>query len=188
MEEKRLFLAIKPPLELQKQLNDYQEDNLSSLIFKTVNNDNFHLTLLFLGNIREDKIPDLKMVGQQAAQKILVSEVRMQAIKYGPNPRNPRLVWLTGEYNLSLEQLRKEIVKQLVKIPIRFRVNRQRFIPHITLARVRSYSQLPLPSGKEIEKELSFNFLPSQLWLIESRLELIGAEYTDMAVFPLRSD
>jgi len=188
MEEKRLFLAIKLPRELQKQLNDYRENHLNSRVFKTVDNDNFHLTLLFLGNIKEDKISALKEVVKEAVQKIPLSTVRMQKIKYGPHQRNPRLIWLIGEHNSSLEQLRKEIVKQLSKIPIRFPIDRQRFIPHVTVARVRSYSQLPLPPVKEIEKELSFNFLPSQLWLIESQLEIKGAEYIDRAVFPLKSN
>jgi len=185
MRQKRLFLAIKLPEELREKLKAYQKKNLDPRIFQVVDNENFHLTILFLGNTREDQIPLIKKIVSSIISRLSLGDISLKEIDYGPHHQDPHLVWLKGNYNPAWERLKKQIVKQLVKVGIHLQVRRGHFVPHITLARIRKYFPLPLPGEKQIKQELSFSFSPSSLWLIESQLFPQGAKYQDIAKFPI---
>lgn len=185
MRQKRLFLAIKLPEELRKKLKAYNRENLDPRIFQVVSDENFHLTILFLGNTAEDRIPLIKKVVSSVVSQISMKNISLKEIDYGPQSHNPHLVWLRGDYNPDLEGLKKQIVKQLIKAGFHLQVRKDRFIPHITLARIREYSPLPLPKREQIKQKLSFTFFPSLLWLIESQLTPPGAKYFDLYKFPI---
>jgi len=183
MRWKRLFLAIKIPGELREKLEAYKRKNLDPRVFQVVDSNNFHLTIIFLGKRREDKIPLIKKVISSVISCSSLENISLREIDYGPYYRNPHLVWLKGNYNPDWEKLRDQIIKQLVKAGINFQESKGHFIPHITLARIRKYSPLPLPRRKQIRQLLPFTFAPSSLWLIESQLFPQGAKYQDVAKF-----
>jgi len=104
-------------------------------------------------------------------------------ITYGPSAQNPRLIWLQGEPNKSLEQLKTNLEKEFIN-KINFKKENRFFLPHITLARIKINALPYLPSPFKINAFLSFSFIPQSLWLIESQLQSKGAQYTDLKEFP----
>lgn len=102
---------------------------------KTVEPENIHVTLKFLGEIPETQVQMVKEKIREIKFTPIILEVEETGVF--PNLRRPRVIWagIKGE----IEQLRKvfnELEEKLESIG--FKKERRRFQPHITIARVRS--------------------------------------------------
>jgi 2'-5' RNA ligase len=196
MPNHRLFLAIKLPQELLAQLHSYQEQ-LNPQIFQIVEEDKLHLTLIFLGYVEEEKIKQIQDITLEMTQNFQPQSIQFLETGYGPaspaggpacagrsNPKFPRLIWLEGFLHQGLEQLKKVLEKELRdKAKIILEKENRSFLPHITLARIKTHLSNNLPSETKINAKINFCFSPSSLWLMESHLKRTGAEYTDLAEF-----
>lgn len=190
MPNHRLFLAIKLPQELLAQLHSYQEQ-LNPQIFRVVEEDKLHLTLIFLGYVEEEKIKEIQDIIFEITQNFQPQPIQFLEITYGPasltgepNLKFPRLIWLQGLPNNSLEQLKKVLEKEFrTKTKIDLKEEHRSFLPHITLARIKTLPLNNLPSKTEINTQIHFSFSPSSLWLIESHLHKESAQYIDLKEF-----
>jgi len=102
---------------------------------KVVERENIHLTMRFLGDVREGLLEELKGVVSGIGFEPFRAELR--GLGAFPNLRRPRVVWVgltKGAEELS------EIFKRLESglLGLGFRPEGRGFSPHITLARVRS--------------------------------------------------
>jgi len=209
MPNHRLFLAIKLPQELLAQLQNYQEQ-LNPQIFRIVEEDKLHLTLIFLDYIEEEKIKIIQDVALEITKNFQPQLIQFLETKYGPtsaeasagrpNPKFPRLIWLEGSSNHSLEQLKRILEQELrAKAKITLKEENRSFLPHITLARIKTFPPTfnvgpgafnappnNLPPETKIKTKINFSFFPTNLWLIESQLKRTGAEYTDLDKFEFK--
>jgi len=186
MNLRRLFLAIKLPQELLAQLHSYQEQ-LNPQLFRLVEEDKLHLTLIFLGYVEEEKIKKIQDITLEMTQNFQPQSIQFLETTYGPNPKFPRLIWLEGSPNHSLEQLKKSLEKELRdKAKITLEEENRLFLPHITLARIKTPLHNNLPPETKINTQIHFTFFPQSLWLMESHLKRTGAEYTDLNKFEFR--
>jgi len=197
MDLKRLFLAIKLPQELLAQLQNYQEQ-LNPQAFRIVEEDKLHLTLIFLGYIEEEKIKTIQDIALEITKNFQPQPIQFLETAYGPtsakatagrpNPKFPRLIWLEGSSNQSLEQLKMVLEKDLrAKAKISLEEEHRSFLPHITLARVKTPPPNNLPPETKIKTKINFSFSPSSLWLMESQLHKEGAQYIDLEEFPFKN-
>jgi len=193
MPNHRLFLAIKLPQELLAQLHSYQEQ-LNPKFFRLVEEDKLHLTLIFLGYVEEEKIKTIQNITLEITKNFQPQSIQFLDIAYGPacagrpNPKFPRLIWLEGMPNHSLEELKKALEKEFqTKAKIDLKEENRLFLPHITLARIKTSLPNNLPLETRINAKMNFSFSPSSLWLMESQLHKEGAQYTDIAEFPFKN-
>jgi 2'-5' RNA ligase len=187
MSNHRLFLAIKLPQELLAQLYSYQEQ-LNPQIFQIVEEDKLHLTLIFLGYVEEEKIKQIQDITLEITQNFQPQSIQFLETGYGPNPKFPRLNWLKGMPNHNLEQLKRALEKEFrTKAKIDLKEENRLFLPHITLARIKTHLSNNLPPETKINAKINFCFSPSNLWLMESHLKRTGAEYTDLEEFRFKN-
>jgi len=197
MPNHRLFLAIKLPQELLAQLHKYQKQ-LNPQFFRLVEEDKLHLTLIFLGYVEEEKIKTILDITLEITKNFQPQPIQFLDIVYGPtsakatagrpNPKFPRLIWLEGMPNHSLEQLKKALEKEFrTKAKIDLKEENRLFLPHITLARIKTPLPNNLPLETKINTQIHFSFSPSSLWLMESHLYREGAQYTDLAEFRFKN-
>jgi len=193
MPNHRLFLAIKLPRELLAQLHSYQEQ-LNPQIFRIVEEDKLHLTLIFLGYVEEEKIKKIQDIALEITQNFQPPLIQFLATAYGParaggpNPKFPRLIWLEGSPNHGLEQLKKALEKEfLTKAKIDLKEENRLFLPHITLARIKTSLPNNLPPETKINTKMNFSFAPPSLWLMESHLHKEGAQYIDLEEFRFKN-
>lgn len=133
----RCFIAVDfDDLELLDALGRFQTILVGSgADLKCVERENIHLTLRFLGDVREGLVEELKGIVSQVKFSPFSAELR--GVGVFPNLRRPRVVW-TGitrgadELKGFFQRLEPEIVG------LGFKPERRGFSPHITLARVRS--------------------------------------------------
>ncbi len=102
---------------------------------KPVEDQNLHLTLRFLGEIPAGLIEDIYM---NVLSRLQFKRFRMRLAGVGafPSPTRPRVIWVgVREGSDVLQRLYREIESGLRRLG--FRPEREEFVPHVTLARIK---------------------------------------------------
>ena len=102
---------------------------------KPVEDQNLHLTLRFLGEIPSGMVEDIYM---NVLSRLQFKRFKMRLVGVGafPSPTRPRVIWVgVREGSDVLQQLYREIESGLRRLG--FRPEREEFVPHITLARIK---------------------------------------------------
>jgi len=195
MKKKRIFVAINFPEEIKNEIEIYKKEIQSSLseeyqsVFKWVREDNFHLTLFFLGYLEPREIEILKEILAETVPQHLTFNLVFDKIVLGPRPQKPRLIWIEGEETKKLLKLRESLKKKLLNSPLPIdRKEIERFTSHITLARIRTWQwrYIPMEERPEIEKEIELRIPVRSIDLMESRLKRPSPEYLKLDSFYLK--
>lgn len=138
----RLFVAV--------NFSDRTKNRIESLInqlkiipadAKWVSRDNLHITLKFLGNVPEDQVPALVFALKGAAEGIAPIKLELGGFGLFPGSSRPRVFWLGSAGQLAmLSQLHDHVQTALERIGMK--VEKKRFTPHLTLARLRSPARI----------------------------------------------
>lgn len=187
----RLFVALPLNPELTARIGRLQEAlrrELTGDVVRWVPAGQVHLTLLFLGDVAADRLPELKtaLSGACAGQPTL--SLRVEGLGAFPRRGPPRVLWLglTGEV-AGLAGLQGRV--EAAAGPFAARPGRKPFHPHLTLGRVRDRDR---GAAKAVERTLAgFGFGESWPWeagevrLMRSVLDPAGAVHARLAGFPL---
>lgn len=142
---------------------------------------NFHITLLFLGDVPSQKIPELR----QAAGQITFAPFDVTLNGYGcfPEKGRPNVIWAGFSPNDELHGLRDRLADKIRETGIPF--DNKPWHPHITIARNRN------ADGRETRNTLASFTLPEladfrigRFILYESELRREGAVYNQRFQFP----
>jgi len=145
-----------------------------------------HITLRFLGNTREDLVPQLSEKLGDIARRFTPMEIAFAGVGAFPNERAPRVVWVGIRPEAALAEVQIEI-EQACRV-MGFPPEDRAFHPHLTLGRVKGTRNL----GRLTEalKTVTFEPIPqrcTELILMKSVLRPEGAVYTALNRFPFQS-
>ena len=185
----RSFLAFELPLDIKKTVEEVLDQAKQyDLSIKWVPLMNIHLTVVFLGNIQEQDIPDIGEGIEKSCSQTAVFHISLDNMGCFPNKRNPRVLWLglKGEIK-RMSIFRDEIQNQL--LPFGITQEKRPFRPHLTLGRFKkSDKKNSLKVEKLIESYQQVSG-PEQILpeLVQFRSDLRpgGAVYTKIASWPL---
>jgi 2'-5' RNA ligase len=144
--------------------------------------DNLHLTLAFLGEVEERRLPLLEDAVYAATEaESTALHLGAQGIGAFPSEAAVKVLWagVVGEV-ARLIALRQRLVVTLKREG--FDVDPQRYHPHITLARFR-WPQ-PLPARLARLQEYG-EWQAGEIHIVESRLHPAGSRYVVRADVPL---
>ncbi len=178
---KRLFIAVKinPDKNLLEVYNSLKRECFASKI-KWVDSKLFHITLKFLGETPEEKIPVIKKVMEKTVNDFNVFDFDIKGVGIFGSSYRPRVIWLGLERREELKRLGKTIIKSLEEYG--FETDSQNFVPHLTVGRIK-YVQNKNKLRKLIDqyKEAFLqNVKVEKIILYESILKREGPQY-----FPL---
>jgi len=139
----RLFVAVVLPDHLKEAIRNYQQEYRSEAI-RFVPEDNLHLTLHFIGDTPETVLPGLVEKLQSVAQRNKSFTLNFQETAPGPQLRSPRLIWTRFHEHPVFAGLATDLAHTLEAAP----GAHGKFIPHITIARLRK--DLPKPKNLPI--------------------------------------
>jgi 2'-5' RNA ligase len=183
----RSFLAILLPEELKKKI--YQSLTplrQLSLDVKWVEEENYHLTLKFLGSLTTEEIHKVDALMFGLAAKETPFYLKCGKLMLFPNQRRPRVISLSLEGDLqTLQVLQKKIDDKLTDTI--FSTDKKIFRPHITLGRLRSLRNIRdlFKIMSDSEPLLDDKFKVNEFFLMASQLTPQGPHYTPLASFPL---
>jgi len=155
---------------------------------KWVEEKNIHLTVKFLGEIQEDRIPELSAILRENASLAYVFTFRFTGLGIFGSSYNPRIIW-AGIYPYDkLIHLMQTVQRSFVKAG--FPAERQKPVPHLTLGRIKFVwdkvlFQKTLDSFKQLE---SAPITAGEIVLFESILRPSGPAYIPLNEFPLKQE
>lgn len=174
----RLFIAIEVPEELKNYVSSLQDEIKTDLVRASYPKD-YHLTLLFLGDVDESKLDDIKT----KLQNVEFSRLDLAFDKIGvfPNENYIRVIWLGIKESEQLAKLAEDVAAALEW------KQDKRFHPHITLARIKHISEKE--QFKEILKGIKTepkSFKIDSFKMIKSTLDKKGPIYEILEEFKAR--
>lgn len=147
----RTFIAIELAQEIKDRLAEIQKELASSQAdIKWVKPENIHLTLKFLGEVEEAKIPEIIQRLQELGGQIKPFTLRISGLGAFPGLKSARVIWVgVKEDTDELGKLAEIIEDGLVKLG--FPKEGRKFSAHLTLGRLRSNKNAD-KLGQELEK------------------------------------
>ena len=188
----RSFVAVELPEPVRAALGRIQEGAKGTAggAVKWASPGGIHLTLKFLGNVDEEKVPQLVQALTGACEGSGTFELALSKLGVFPGPTRPRVAWvgLSGGVP-ELLRLQERVEKALS--PFGFPREERAFTPHLTLARVREYVSVEEARAfgegflKATPEAVSFRV--EGISLMRSQLAPSGAVYSVLAFIPLHA-
>lgn len=175
---KRLFIAI----PFQAKENFIREWNeIKKLLIgeniKWIPEKNLHLTLKFLGETPDEKVPELAKIIDQCFHYVKPKLIYWNKIGIFGSKYKPKVIWLGCKEEDYIKELYQNLKNNLEAEG--FVYDRQNFVPHISLSRLKS------PINKEKLENMVNSYRDveiqrseiNEIVLMESILKPKGAEY-----------
>ncbi|WP_301277565.1 RNA 2',3'-cyclic phosphodiesterase [Dechloromonas sp.] len=177
----RLFFALWPTAEVVAALNPAAIQHAEALGGKATRPETLHLTLLFLGNFRVDRIPYLI----EAARTVRFSRFSLRLDCLGAWSHN-RLLWAGCQQTPpALHALVADLQRALVVGGLFVASAPRDFVPHLTL--VRKLARLPAADElRAIWPPLAWPV--SEFVLLQSPRDSHSSRYVTLAKFPAHND
>ena len=186
----RIFFAIQISPQIKKQLASFQYRWLN-LPVRWVAKENFHITLLFLGQKKIEEIARISELIHQVAHRHSSFFLTFKQVQLQPNANRPTTFWVRGEENSVFSKLVQDLETSLKTERLYFSTgsSAKKQVPHITLGRVRRWQwiQLELEERPEIEETFSLKIPVKKITLVESKLRRRGPEYITLETAVLDS-
>lgn len=188
MRQMRLFVAVNLPFEIKKGIGSFIRDlRKVNADMKWVEPENLHLTVQFLGNVSEDQVPAVAAALNRAAERIAPFTLKLSGVGVFPSRERPRVFWAgVGGDTVDLLQLNRQVQREL-KEP-GFAPGKNKFSPHLTLARLRSpagFLDVFDKAEKVAENKIFGSAKISTVDLMLSELGSRGPKYFTLARAPL---
>ncbi len=176
----RIFLAINLPESAKNKLYSFKE-KYPELPARWAPPENLHITLVFYGNASDAELEDIKDKTKEISKNFKPFALKLSKIVYGPDEKNPRMIWAAGETTKELLVLQQELANSLN------RAEKRAFSLHITLARFSEweFKRIEPEERPEINEEISIEVPVNSIEIMESKLKRGGAEYSVVESYPL---
>ncbi len=143
--------------------------------------ENLHITLKFLGNVDEGRIPSIVEVLERATLGLPPSLLSLHGTGAFPSLKAPRVLWVGVEGGDALVTIARRLEEGLHDLG--FPRERRRFSPHLTVARVKG------PQGRDEVARVMLDYRETnfgrqrvdEIRLKRSELTPSGPIYTDLA-------
>jgi 2'-5' RNA ligase len=176
---KRLFIAVElvPDEQFKALYNELKShttklDKINWVVF-----DLLHITLKFLGEVPEEKIPAIAEKLRIVCENTAPFTIDIASIGLFGSVYKPRVLWFGVENTEELQQLHRSIEKQLRKLD--FPPHIGNFVPHLTIARLNK-----VDDKKRFLKRIEENqtgeiqrFTVKEVVLFETRFDRGGVGY-----------
>ncbi|MDD5382603.1 MAG: RNA 2',3'-cyclic phosphodiesterase [Candidatus Margulisbacteria bacterium] len=133
----RAFISVELPDEVKKKIAELiTELKEIDLAVKWVETRNLHITLKFLGGVKENDLDELIEISTKAVAGSSSFNARFESLGTFPEGKNPRVIWVgTEEGGDKLCQLAESLENELSKAG--FKRGEKAFKPHITIGRIK---------------------------------------------------
>jgi 2'-5' RNA ligase len=178
----RLFIALDLPETIESALMEVREAlDPDGGHARWVGRGSMHLTLKFLGEVSENRVPEIRRVLERIGCGPV--EARISGIGFFPNDRAGRILW-AGIQSERLPALAAEVEEAMAGLG--FPPESRAFRPHLTLARASRKGTMGsrwVEAAKTPNEPEFGSFTARSFFLYRSRLEKRGAVHEKLAEF-----
>lgn len=168
---KRLFIGLNPSKKEKLQIAQWRDNHLGVNV-KSVKPENFHITLCFIGLVKENLIQNLLLAIEHTAKP--KCSITLNELDCWPKPQ---VLFLKAKNsNIHLEKLAQNIINTTKACGIE--QEKRPFIPHLTLSRKAKH----VPT---ISNAIDININFTECHLFESIATDNGVHYKIIHTWPL---
>lgn len=180
MHKRKIFIELEVPKGLSSKLLQ-RARKWQDLPVKWTKENNFHITLAFLGYVDEEVIPEICEKVSDAVSVIDAFDLNFEKICLAPNTDEPQMIWLEGPASEELKKL-TEVIEESLDIK---KSDRKSLRPHITIGRIRKTKWGELAEESLIEESFNVSIPAQAVLIMESKAFKGGPEYTPLETCPL---
>jgi len=187
----RVFIAIDIGEEIRAALGDLQQQLQSKVDIKKsdvkwVEPNNIHLTLKFLGEIKDEKVAEVCNVTEDVAGRYKSFELDVETVgSFGG--RSARVLWVgVGQGSDDLLRLQEDLDQQLASAG--WLQETRKFTGHLTLCRVRNpKAGIKLAQTSEAYRDFKLGTMSADsVTVYQSQLKPTGPVYTVLGDYKLQ--
>lgn len=188
MKKIRTFIAVEMSLEVRTRAVELVEQ-LRPLggDARWVEPHNMHLTLKFLGDVREEAIADVCRVVTKTAAEVSPLDIVLGGAGAFPDLRRPRTLWIgVTRGQAELVHLQSAIERSLAKRG--FPKERRDYHPHLTIGRIRHSGPAMGELGELVQRHADFaagGATIREVVVFASHLSSAGPTYEPLTRAPL---
>ncbi|MEO0275895.1 MAG: RNA 2',3'-cyclic phosphodiesterase [candidate division WOR-3 bacterium] len=176
----RTFIAIDIPDELKEKIyNAFNREREKIKGVKWVEKENLHITLKFLGEIKEEKVKEVEKILDELSNKFKSFEIKLGELGGFPEFKNPRVLWIGVSPYEKMEEIFNFIEERIESINIE--KEERKFHPHITIARIKERKGVSFE-----KKKFDYKFKVDRIVLFKSDLRPEGPIYTQIKEVKLK--
>ncbi|HEV2689782.1 MAG TPA: RNA 2',3'-cyclic phosphodiesterase [Bryobacteraceae bacterium] len=182
----RLFTGIDLPEDVRERLERLLMHLRPCAHLKWSPVYNLHITLKFIGEWPEEKLPQLEAALRSIPNRPAIP-IEVRGLGWFPNPRNPRVFWAAVHGGEALEKLARDtdVALEPLGIPKETRA----FTAHLSLARIKEPTPLEaLRSAIAKHESAEFGSFPADRFhLYRSQPGSAGSIYTKLSEYSFPS-
>lgn len=185
----RTFIAAEISPEVKKNLAaDLGDFKVLAPLVKWSQPDNLHLTLRFLGDVKENDLDELFEALRLAVSEATPFALEVKGVGAFPNWRHPRVVWAgCGEGAAEAEDLAALVEEACVMLG--YEPERRPFQPHLTLGRVKLPADARGLERIASDRQKLYGYIDiDAIVVFMSTLRRTGPVYSPMARIDLGGD
>lgn len=184
MRKKRIFVGISLPSEIKTKIKKFQHQlNISEPNFRWTRVENLHITLNFLGHLKDREVVEVEHVMDQVIPRFSAFKTWISEIRFFPSERYARIVALMIKDKDDLEKLQKELSQEFSRLPF-VKLDRREYKPHLTIARIKGrIKDSNLQKIKNARLKIEWEIDNAEL--IHSVLGRTGPKYTVLKKYQL---
>lgn len=185
----RLFIALNLPDKARQRLYSALAPlRAGGFPVRWTDPDNYHLTLKFLGEVRNEVVPIAERVIERVVRETKEFPIALGGIGAFPTIRLPSVVWIGVDPSPALRCLKQDLEWGLASHG--FERETRAFHPHITIGRIEGAEGAGAFRGMDdLASKLSYRgkVAAKSVDLMRSQLLKQGTTYTLLKESPLRS-
>lgn len=178
--KKRVFIAVnfgnRAKEEMVRLQNKIENSFNDACPIKWTRKENLHITVFFIGYVYDDDLISILDQVENVVRDFKPFRMKFNEVDFMPREKHRKMVWVFGEKNEALENLRQKIKKVILSTE----KETESFLPHITLGRIVQWQ------FKKIEEEeipnindnlVDFETNVESIEIMESEIKKGGTEY-----------
>jgi 2'-5' RNA ligase len=173
----RVFVALIASPELRKNVAGWQARQ--SLKVRWLKQGDLHITLVPPFYVDEKGLAETKEKCRSLEGGAKPFGLRFSGVSFGPDEREPRLIWASGETPAELVELEERLAEKFA-----LGQDRRKFLLHLTIARFKPEAFRAFPV-KELNAAVDWPMTVGKFSLVGSKLTPAGAVYTVLEDFRL---
>ena len=182
-ESARVFVSIPVPDKVKKILCKLVKKN-KKLIQKSIDKKNWHITVLFIGEIKKDLVQTVVQKLETVLSKVTAFEAEITGCKIVSSPGKNQMFWATVKNGRNIKRVHDLVRKSLIIILPAISGCERKYVPHITLSR--KVVRHEIKKLKKLDTDEKPKWQVNKIELLESKLQKDGAKYTKLASFQLK--
>jgi len=179
----RIFVALNLPKKERTRIHRASARLREEVLpVRWIDPENYHVTLKFLGDVRQEHVREVQEIVRRVAESTLPFDLTLGGFGAFPTVRRPRVVWLGVDASAELRCLKQDLEWGLADVG--FEPETRAFHPHLTLGRADSRGGAGQFRGfDDVMAELDFSGRAAihTLDLMRSHLSREGSRYSVLA-------